>query len=146
MKHALTLIAACCVLCAQNKPDSDDPGAILRRAAQDMHAAEAPKPASVEKDTKSVTKIPPVNVRDELICLVHALKKQAEKVISTPIHMGSDGMRAQLSAKYDSDLKAKSEAQRLLLQALVELAKEAEKKEPTKVYHSSNPFSTGMSR
>ena len=55
-------------------------------------------------------------------------------------------MRAQLSAKYDSDLKAKSEAQRLLLQTLVELAKEAEKNEPTKVYHSSNPFSTGMSR
>ena len=48
-------------------------------------------------------------------------------------------MRAQLSAKYDSDLKAKTEAQRLLLQALIELAKEAEKKEPTKAYHSSNP-------
>ena len=45
---------------------------------------------------------------------------------------------------YEAKAKAKNEAQRLLLQALVELAKEAEKKEPTKVYHSSNPLKTGM--
>lgn len=189
MKYALTLIAACCVLCAQNKPDSDDPGELLRRAAlgldqptrppstvdeklkmanelkrmlregkitqadidrmlkegkinngvllmmnveddvaptsQPKPADKKPKSAAVEKPAEAKSKIPPVNVRDELIELIHQLKKEATE---SPI------------ADYEAKAKAKNEAQRLLLQALVELAKEAEKKEPTKVYHSSNPL------
>ena len=141
MKHALTLIAACCVLCAQNKPDSDDPGELLRRAAlglnqptrppstvdeklkmanelkrmlregkitqadidrmlkegkinngvllmmnveDDVAPTSQPKPtdkkpksAAVEKPAEAKSKIPLVNVRDELIELIHQLKKEA---------------------------------------------------------------------
>jgi len=40
-------------------------------------------------------------------------------------------------------MKAKTEAQRLLLQALVELAKEAAKDKPTKAWHSSLPPEPG---
>jgi hypothetical protein len=48
-------------------------------------------------------------------------------------------LQASLSARYDAQMKAKTEAQRLLLQALVDLAKEAAKDKPTEVHHSSNP-------
>ena len=123
MKHALALILACCVLCAQDKP-----------------AAEAPKPAAAEKPAEAKPKIPPINVRDELIELIHQLKKEAGARIDSPSTMVSDpAYQAARADKYEADMKAKTEARRLLLQALVELAKEAEKKEPTKVYHSSTP-------
>ena len=123
MKHALALILACCVLCAQDKP-----------------AAEAPKPAAAEKPAEAKPKIPPINVRDELIELIHQLKKEAGARIDSPSTMVSGpAYQAARADKYEADMKAKTEARRLLLQALVELAKEAEKKEPTKVYHSSTP-------
>lgn len=203
MKHALALIASCCVLCAQNKPDSDDPGELLRRAAlgldqptrppstvdeklkmanelkrmlregkitqadidrmlkerkidagvllmmnveddaaptsQPKPADKKPKPAAAEKPAEAKPKIPPINVRDELIELIHQLKGEANsKPFEYPITLSSDKLTP-AAAMYDAQLKAKTEAQRLLLQALVELAKEAEKKEPTEVYHSSNP-------
>lgn len=119
MKHALTLLAACCILVAQEKP-----------------AAEAPKPVAAETAKKAKPKIPPINVRDELIELIHQLKKQSDLEPNSPSMGGSSPQGS--AAMYDAELKAKTEAQRLLLQALVELAKEAEKKEPTKAYHSSN--------
>lgn len=127
MKHALALLLLSCFLCAQDKP-----------------AAEAPKPAVAEKPSEAKPKIQPINVRDELIELIHQLKKQARSLPSQPSMGGSNPQAS--AAMYGAQLKAKTEAQRLLLQALVELAKEAEKKEPTKAYHSSNPLTTGMSR
>jgi len=102
MKHALALILACCALVAQDKP-----------------AAEAPKPASVEKAAESKPKFPPINVRDELIELIHQLKKQAGR----EPYSGYRDDSVAYAARYESDLKAKAEAQRLLLQALVELSK-----------------------
>jgi hypothetical protein len=119
MKHALALLLLSCVLVAQDKPKP---------------AAEAPKPAAVETAAESKPKIPPINVRDELIELIHQLKEEAGRKPYSP-SMG--GMSPQGSAAmYDAELKAKTEAQRLLLQALLELAKEAAK--PTAVQvHSS---------
>ena len=102
MKHALALLLLSCVLVAQDKP-----------------AAEAPKPAAVEKPAESKPKIPPINVRDELIELIHKLKKQAGSEPYSGYHENRDAY----AARYESDMKAKTEAQRLLLQALVELAK-----------------------
>ena len=119
MKRALALLLLSCVLFGQDKP-----------------AAEAPKPTSVEKPVKSKPEIPPINVRDELIELIHKLKKQAASdpycgSFSTPDRAGV------AAAKYDAELKAQAEAQRLLLQALVELAKLPEA--TPALHHSSNP-------
>jgi hypothetical protein len=203
MKHALAIIAACSVLCAQNNIPNEDAGTILRRTAlglddpapQDkavdkfnvpkgyeraaelkrllhsgklsvadihrmseegkinasellyIHADGTPspqpqkKPTATEKPADTKPKIPPINIRDELIELVHSLKIEAARKVADPINTGTEGMRAQLSEKYDADLKARAEAQRLLLQALVELAKEAEKPWPgsKRVFHSSAP-------
>jgi hypothetical protein len=199
MKHALALILACCALVAQDKPNSDDPGEVLRRAALGLEspapsgkpnsfnsdqkratelrrllnegkithadlnrmyeegkisaavmllmnveddaapapqakpaakatkaaAAEAPKPAAVETAAESKPKIPSINVRDELIELIHQLKKEARSLPSQPSMGGSNPQAS--AAMYDAQLKAKTEAQRLLLQALIELAKEAAK-------------------
>jgi hypothetical protein len=127
MKHALALILACCALVAQDKPAAEAP----------KPAAEAPKPAAVEKPASAKPKIQPINVRDELIELIHQLKKQARSLPSQP-SMGGHNPQAS-AVMHDAQLKAKTEAQRLLLQALVELAKEAERKKPTEVYHSSTP-------
>ena len=108
MKYALALILACCALVAQDKPKT----------------AEAPKPAAVEKPEESKPKIPPINVRDELIELIHQLKKEAGGRIDSPLTIVKDpAYQAVLATKYEADTKAKTEAQRLLLQALVELAK-----------------------
>jgi hypothetical protein len=105
MKHALALLLLSCVLVAQDKP-----------------AAEAPKPAAVAPDPfakivgdfeagemrrKKLLQAP-INVRDELIELIHQLKEEANE---SPI------------TEYVARAKAKNEAQRLLLQALLELAK-----------------------
>ena len=107
MKHALALLLLSCVLVAQDKP-----------------AAQAPKPAAVEKPEESKPKIPPINVRDELIELIHQLKKEAGGRIDSPLTIVKDpAYQAVLATKYEADTKAKTEAQRLLLQALVELAK-----------------------
>ena len=104
MKHALALLLVSCVLVAQDKP-----------------AAEAPKPAAVEKPEESKPKIPPINVRDELIELIHQLKKESGREPYSPSMGGSSPQGS--AAMYDAELKAKTEAQRLLLQALLELAK-----------------------
>lgn len=106
MKHTLApLLLLSCVLFAQDKP-----------------AVEAPKPAAVEKPAESKPNFPPINVRDELIELIHKLKKQA--AYDPPRRSLIDPERAGAGAvMYDAELKAQAEAQRLLLQALVELAK-----------------------
>jgi len=117
MRHALALLLLSCVLVAQDKP-----------------AAEAPKPAATEKPSEAKPKIPPINVRDELIELIHQLKKESGREPYSPSMGGSSPQGS--AAMYDAELKAKTEAQRLLLQALVELAKEAA--QPTAVQdHSS---------
>ena len=124
MKHALALLLLSCVLVAQDKP-----------------AAEAPKPAAVEKPEESKPKIPPINVRDELIELIHKLKKDSGEAVRPPSVIElAPSLQASISASYDARMKAKTEAQRLLLQALVELAKEIEKPglRPN-AHHSSNP-------
>jgi hypothetical protein len=120
MKHALALLLLSGTLVAQDKP-----------------AAEVPNPAPYGFEKAAVTKpeIPPINVSDELIELIHQLKKEAGDLPSQPSMGGSNPQAS--AAMYDAQLKAKTEAQRLLLQALVELAKEAAKEKPTKVVHSS---------
>jgi len=129
MKHPLALLLLSCVLVAQDKPKP--------AAEAPKPAAEAPKPAAVEAAAESKPKIPPINVRDELIELVHQLKKQAGREPYSP-SLNTSHADA-YAAEYDSNMKAKTEAQRLLLQALLELAKEAAKDKPTEVRHSSNP-------
>jgi len=104
MKHALASLLLSCALLAQDKP-----------------AAEAPKPAAVETAAESKPKIPPINVRDELIELIHQLKKEAGREPISPYVNNSQSQA--YAAMYDSEMKAKTEAQRLLLQALLELAK-----------------------
>ena len=107
MKHALALLLLSCVLVAQDKP-----------------AAEAPKPAATEKPSEAKPPIPPINVRDALIELIHLLKKDAAEAIRHPgVIELTPSLQASVSATYDTRMKAKTEAQRLLLQALVELAK-----------------------
>ena len=107
-------------------------------------AAEAPKPAAVEKAAESKPKISPINVRDELIELIHQLKEDAGVIVKPPTVIQMEpSLQASLSARYDAQMKAKAEAQRLLLQALVELEKEAAKERPTKAWHSSLPPKPG---
>ena len=108
MKHALALILACCALVAQDKP-----------------AAEAPKPAAAKKPAEAKLKIQPINVRDELIELIHQLKNEASVLITPPSDPddfgGTNGrIRADI---YVAKMKAKADAQNTLLQALLELAK-----------------------
>ena len=137
MKHALALILACCALVAQDKSAAEAP----------KPAAEAPKPAAVEKPAEAKPKIPPINVRDELIELIHQLKRDAGAAVTPPAVIQVDpSLQASISARYDAQMKAKTEAQRLLLEALVVLSKDAEKEAPMKAYHSSNPLTTGLGR
>jgi hypothetical protein len=118
MKHAIVLLLLSCVLVAQDKP-----------------AAEAPKPAVVKTAAKSKPKIAPINISDELIELIHQLKKGSGYHPSQP-SMGGPNPQGS-AAMYDAELKAKTEAQRLLLRALVELAKEAAKPTEVQVHSSS---------
>jgi hypothetical protein len=125
MKRAIVLVLLCCVLFAQDKP-----------------AAETPKPASVGNPPVSKPGIPPIDVRDELIEIIHQLKKEAGVRIESPLAAGTTPeFQAALATRYEADKKAKTAAQHLLLQALVELAKEAKEK-PTKAWHSTNPPSS----
>ena len=108
MKHALALLLLSCVLVAQDKPaaEAPKPAAVetdVNKKIDDLFAAEA-----AEKMRKQKLLQTPINVRDELIELIHQLKKDADE---SPI------------ADYVAKAKAKTEAQRLLLQALVELSK-----------------------
>lgn len=137
MKHALALIFLSCVLVAQDKPTD-----------------EAPKPAAAEKPAEA--KIPPVNVRDELIVEIHALKEQIAScrghLATYRSYMGDQAMQRasnnsffeQAKVQHESNITLLIESQRALLLALSELAKEAAKEGvPTKVYHSSNPPASG---
>jgi len=126
MKQALALLLLSCALVAQDKPAAEAP----------KPAAVAQKPAAVEKTAVTKPKIAPIDIGDELIELIHQLKKEARDLPSQPLMGGSNPQAS--AAMYDAQLKAKTEAQRLLLQALVELAKEAAK--PTAVQVHSSTF------
>jgi spore coat polysaccharide biosynthesis predicted glycosyltransferase SpsG len=126
MKQSLALLILSCVLVAQDKP-----------------AAEAPKPAAVEKAAESKPKIKPINIRDELIELIHQLKKEANASPSSlwgKVTADSQVIASVAIAEHAAKSKSKTEAQRLLLHALVELAKEAEKANPTVVEHSTSSY------
>ena len=134
MKHALALLLLSCVLVAQDKP-----------------AAEAPKPAAVEKAAESNPKIQyrSINVRDELIELIHELKLQLatcrRRSTLNRSYLGdmaiqpaaSNSYFEQARVQHESDITLLVESQRALILALAELAKEAAKDKPTEVQHSS---------
>ena len=136
MKHALALLLAC-ALVAQENPSSSaiqsiDPALVKNVSGGSV--VEGPTTVDVIKPTKAKPAIPPVNVRDELLELIHELKRQADSKL---YHPSMGGSSPQVSAAiYDADLKAKSEAQRLLLQALVELAK-LPKESPLHIHSST---------
>lgn len=135
MKHALCLFLACCALVAQDvKPSAEDP-----KQPPQAKASEAPKTTSPEIASEAKPKIPPINVRDELIELIHQLKKDAAHSprVSTPIEgQNFAAVTAHYAARYESDTRAKSEARRLLLQALIELSKLPAEQSPH--HHSSS--------
>jgi hypothetical protein len=134
MKHALALLLLLllsCVLVAQEKPTAEAP----KPAPYGFEKAAESKPYGFETAAESKPKIPPINVRDELIELIHQLKKESGREPYTPSMGGSSPQGS--AAMYDAELKAKTEAQRLLLQALLELAKEAAKPTAVQVHSSS---------
>ena len=101
--------------------------------ADDLLAAEA-----AEKMRKQKLLQTPINIRDSLIELINQLKIEASVEIDSPVKPAPESLfQAARATKYDSDMKAKTEAQHLLLQALVELSKLS--KETAAVHHSSNP-------
>jgi hypothetical protein len=134
MKHAIALLLLSCALVAQENPSSSaiiiDPALVKNVSGGSV--VEGPITVDVIKPAKAKPAIPPVNVRDELIELIHALKEKAHADTYRPTYADTTS-----AAMYDAELKAKSEAQRLLLQALVELSK-LPAESPT-VYHSANP-------
>ncbi len=109
------------------------------------------KPVAIEKDALSTPKIPSVNVRDELIVEVHALKEQIaqcrQRLASNRSYLGNQAMQAaannsyfeQARVQHESNITLLIESQRALLLALAELTKESAKDLPTEVRHSSNP-------
>ena len=125
MKHTLALLLLSCVLVAQDKPSSSaiqsiDPALVKNVSGGSV--VESPIPADVSNPAKAKPAIPPVNVRDELIELIQDLKKDAGRNVR-PISFISTEIAAVTWHNYETDVKAKTEAQRLLLQALLELAK-----------------------
>ena len=111
MKHALALLLLSCALVAQDKPTAV------------YGEIDVPMPAVAVKLAVAAP-IAPVNVRDELIELVHLLKADAGAFVRPPtITLLDPSLQVSLSAGYDARMKAKTEAQRLLLQALIELSK-----------------------
>ena len=137
MKNALALLLLSCVLVAQDKP-----------------AAQAPKPAAVEKPAESKPHIPPINVRDELIVEINALKQQIAncrgRLLTNSIYMsdqaiGNDERNSyfeQARVQHESNITLLIESQRALLLALAELAKEAA--QPTAVQNHSSQRSDGQ--
>jgi len=153
MKHALALLLLSCALVAQDKPKQVKPPTsreLMLGIAASPGVAKEPNPAAAEAVAKQILKgdsrkrVESINVRDELIELVHHLKSDAGVTVNPPSVIElAPSLQASISASYDARMKAKTEAQRLLLQALVELAKEAAKDKPTKAWHSSLPPEPG---
>ena len=143
MKNALALLLLSCVLVAQDKPAAQAPKPAVvetdvNKKIDDLFAAEA-----AEKMRKQKLLQTPINVRDELIELIHQLKKDSGEAVRPPSVIElAPSLQASISASYDARMKAKTEAQRLLLQALVELAKDANKPSAT-IHHSSKEPFTG---
>jgi len=127
------------------------PAKVTKAAAAEAPkpAAEAPNPTSAAATAEYLSRIPPINVRDELIELVHLLKAEATGLVYPPkatllAEFAHDPMlQESLKAGFDARMKAKTEAQRLLLQALLELAK-LPAESPT-FYHSKYPESKSES-
>lgn len=155
MKQALALIFLSCVLVAQEEgkqvksPTSRE---LMLGAAASPSVAKEPNPAAAETIVKNVLKgdsrkrVEPIHVRDELIELIHQLKKEANESPSSlwgKVTVSNQVVTSAAIAEYEAKAKAKTEAQRLLLQALVELAKEVAKDKPTKAWHSSLPPEPG---
>jgi len=153
MKHALALLLLSCVLVAQDKPKP---------------AAEAPKPAAVAPDpfagivrdfkAEEAERLKllqaPINVRDELIVEINALKEQIaicrESLASNERYMGAmaignserNSFFEQARVRHESNITLLIESQRALLLALAELAKEAAK--PTAVQNHSSQRRDGQ--
>ena len=141
MKHAIALLLLSCALVAQENPSSSaiqsiDPALVKNVSGGSV--VEGPTTVDFIKPAKAKPAIPPVNVRDELLELIHELKRQADSKPYQPSMGGSSPQGS--AAMYEAELKAKSEAQRLLLQALVELSK-LPAESPT-FYHSASDLKT----
>lgn len=141
MKHALApLLLLSCVLYAQDKPSISSIDAWKARVAD-------ARPAAAESKLKPQ----PINIRDELIVEIHALKQQIshcrERLATDRSYMSavahqpsvSDNSFNRARVQHESNITLLIESQRALLLALAELAKEAAKDKPTEVKHSSNP-------
>jgi len=86
MKHALALLLLSCALVAQDKPKQVKPPTsreLMLGIAASPGVAKEPNPAAAEAVAKQILKgdsrkrVESINVRDELIELVHHLKSDA---------------------------------------------------------------------
>jgi hypothetical protein len=149
MKHALALLLLSCVLVAQDKPAAEAP----------KPAAVAPDPfAGIVRDFKAEEAVrlkllqAPINVRDELIVEINALKEQIsrcrERLASNLRYVGDQANQSSARNSYfeharvqhESNITLLIESQRALLLALVELAKEAAKPTAVQVHSSQRIF------
>ena len=139
MKHALALLLLSCVLVAQDKPAT-------------YGEIDVPMPAVAVK-SEATKPPPPVNVRDELIVEIHALKQQIAKcrgrLVSNESYVGAQAMSPTSSnffnharVQHESNITLLIESQRALLLALAELAKEAA--QPTAVQNHSSQRRDGQ--
>ena len=148
MKHSLALILACCALVAQDKPaaEAPKPAAVetdVNKKIEDLLAAEA-----AEKMRKQKLLQTPINVRDELIVEINALKQQIAncrgRLASNETYLGDQAQQSsernsyfnQARVQHESNITLLIESQRALLLALAELAKEAA--QPTAVQNHSS--------
>jgi len=141
MKHAFALILLSCGLVAQDKTAVESPKppaatpSTVAKIMDDVAAADAKRRDFLQS---------PVNIRNELIELIHQMKEEATAPIAPPADpndlVGTNGrIRADI---YIAKMKAKTDAQNTLLQALVELSKlPAESRD---AWHSE--MKTGMTR
>jgi hypothetical protein len=122
MKHAFALILLSCGLVAQDKTAVESPKppaatpSTVAKIMEDVAAADAKRRKFLQS---------PVNIRNELIELIHQMKEEATVPITPPADPddfgGTNGrIRADI---YIAKMKAKTDAQNTLLQALVELSK-----------------------
>ena len=138
MKHALALLLLSCVLVAQDKPAT-------------YGEIDVPMPAVAVK-SEATKPTPPVNVRDELIVEIHALKEQIARcrgnLARNGTYVGAQANSSSESSNYfnharimhESNITLLIESQRALLLALAELAKEAAQPTAVQVHSSQRVF------
>ena len=122
MKNALPLLLLCCTTLAQDKPvvEAQKPSAAtpttFAKIVDDIAAADAERRDFLQS---------PVNIRNELIELIHQMKEESTAPIAPPTDPNDlDGTNGRIRADiYIAKMKAKTDAQNTLLQALVELSK-----------------------